>query len=75
VQEILPKDLRNAMLLLWHVAAECRFAGELVNGGVLQVLNQLLQQELEGFGVQQKLLALSNTILQEVVTEEEAKRE
>lgn len=52
-----------------------RFAGELVNAGVLQVLNQLLQQELEGFGVQQKLLALSNTILQEVVTEEEAKRE
>jgi len=51
----------------------CRFAGELVNGGVLDVLNHLLQQELEGVG--HKLLTLSNTILQEVVTEEEAKRE
>jgi hypothetical protein len=49
---------------------ECRFAGELWNAGLREVLELLLGQELQG-GVTEKLVVVNNLYLEAVALEDE----
>lgn len=52
------------------IAMECRFAGELWNAGLREVLELLLGQELQG-GVTEKLVVVNNLYLEAVALEDE----